>query len=66
MDEHDGRAAARAMGLKPIGILGILLKAKHSESIESVKRTLEALRKDAGFYISPDLEEAVLKAAGEG
>ena len=39
MDEADGRTTAKAMGLKPIGILGVLLHAKNTgKIISSIKK----------------------------
>jgi len=65
MDEHDGRAKARALGLKPVGILGILLLAKKNGQIKSIKTTMQALRREIGFFISDDLYRQILKQAGE-
>jgi predicted nucleic acid-binding protein len=66
IDEADGRSRARAMGLKPIGALGVLLRAKKEGRIESVGQAMLALREEIGFYISSDLFAAILKSAGEG
>ncbi len=44
IDERDGRAAAKAVGLSPIGILGILLQAKQVGQINSLKEILERLQ----------------------
>ena len=38
MDEYDGRAKSRAFGLRAVGILGILLRAKKEGQIESLKK----------------------------
>jgi len=65
MDEHDGRAAAKAMGLTPVGVLGVLLRAKHAGVLESVESAMRALQDEAGFYIADDLFNAVLREAGE-
>ena len=35
-DERDGRALAKTLGLEPVGVLGILLRAKHSVVTTSV------------------------------
>jgi predicted nucleic acid-binding protein len=56
LDEHDGRSKARAMGLQPIGVLGILLRAKKNGEIDSLK---------VGFFIAEDLIHDILKQAGE-
>lgn len=65
IDESDGRAKARAMGLQPLGVLGILLRAKRAGHVKSVKEIMRALREEAGFFIDDGLSEAVLKEAGE-
>jgi len=65
MDEHDGRAKARALGLQPLGILGVLLRAKKDGQIPSVKDAMLALRRDAGFFIDDELYQSVLNEAKE-
>jgi len=65
MDEQEGRSRAKQLGLKPIGIIGVILRTKKSGQISSVKEVMESLRKNAGFYISEDFYQQVLKQAGE-
>jgi predicted nucleic acid-binding protein len=65
MDEHDGRMRARAMGLKTIGVLGILLRAKKQGSILSLAEAMQALRREIGFFISDDLYDLILREAAE-
>ncbi len=65
MDETDGRTAAKAMGLQPIGILGILLRAKHDGKISSVSNEMGRLRREAGFFIAETLFKYVQREAGE-
>jgi hypothetical protein len=65
MDETMGRERARAMGLQTVGVLGVLLNAKKHKQIKSVRKTMESLRQEAGFFISDDLFEQVVKVAGE-
>lgn len=65
MDEQEGRSRAKQLGLKPIGIIGVMLRAKKNGQISSVKEVMESLRKNAGFYISEDLFQKALKQAGE-
>jgi len=65
IDEADGRAAAKALGLQPTGILGILLRAKHEGKLESVKHDMERLRHEAGFFIAESLFQRILVDAGE-
>ena len=47
------------------GVLGILLRAKATGKIPSVRAEIEALRRDARFFVAPTLEQEVLRAAGE-
>jgi predicted nucleic acid-binding protein len=65
IDERDGRLAAKALGLKTIGVLGVLLRAKRQGRLASLELAMEELRKEAGFYIAPDLFASLLKEAGE-
>jgi uncharacterized protein len=65
IDELKGRNIAESKGLKIIGVLGILLKAKEKGHIIAVKPLMEKLRDDAGFFIKPSLHEYVLTIAGE-
>lgn len=65
IDEADGRARAKAMGLKPIGVLGVLLRAKKAGQIDSVRQAMLSLRQEIGFYISDELFASLLAEAGE-
>lgn len=65
MDERDGRTKAKALGLRPVGVLGVLLRAKRDGYLDSVESTMQVLRRAAGFFIADDLFEAVLIEAGE-
>lgn len=65
MDEHDGRMRARAMGLKTVGVIGILLRAKKEGKIQSLEDILQSLREQIGFFISDELFEKILVEAGE-
>lgn len=65
MDELAGRAAAAALGLKPIGLLGVLLEAKERALIPALKPLLDRLENEAEFWISASLRDHILNAAGE-
>lgn len=65
MDERDGRSVAKSMGLVPIGVIGVLVRAKQNGSINSVKDTLNKLKDDAGFYIADSLFQNILSEIGE-
>jgi hypothetical protein len=65
LDEHDGRAAAKGMGLTSVGILGVLLRAKRMGDVEKIEPIMYALKSEGGFYIAEALFYTILKAAGE-
>ena len=65
MDERDGRSVAKSMGLNPIGIIGVLVRAKQVGTIQSVREVLARLRNEAGFYIADNLMERILSEVGE-
>jgi len=65
IDEKEGRIVARQAGLPVMGVLGILLRAKASGEIQSVRATIAALREKARFFVAQDLEADVLRDAGE-
>lgn len=65
MDERAGRAAAAALGLKVIGLLGILLAAHHRSLVPALAPLLDRLHNEARFWISPALRKTVLLATGE-
>lgn len=64
IDDYDGREVARALGLKVVGTIGVLLRAKLLGKIESLREELERL-KATGFWLSEELYERILKEAGE-
>ncbi len=65
IDEHAGRITATSLGLKTLGLLGVLLQAKMAGMLSLVAPLLDQLHKDARFWISPSLREKVLQLAGE-
>ena len=65
MDERKGRLAARRIGITVTGALGILAAAYKSGSIPSAKAEISRLKSDAGFFVSPEVEEHTLRIAGE-
>lgn len=65
LDEQEGRRAATRLGLRPLGVLGILLEAKRSSEIEEIRPLLDALRNRAGFFLSESLYRQTLAQAGE-
>ncbi len=65
IDEKEGRAMARQLGLQVTGVLGVLLRGKKVGHLNAIKPELESLRTKARFFISPDLEAAILADASE-
>ena len=65
IDKRRGREGARALGLKPLGTLGVLLLAKQRRYIEHVKPIVNDLMRHAGFWISDALYSRVMEAANE-
>ncbi len=65
MDERAGRTAAAALGLRTVGIVGILFQAKEAGLIPAVRPLLDQLQSEAGFWIAARLREDVLARAGE-
>jgi predicted nucleic acid-binding protein len=65
IDETDARRAAARLGLRVVGTVGILLRAKEQQLIEKVEPYLRALRTKAHFWLSNDLYNHALIVAGE-
>ncbi|ERH06394.1 MAG: putative nucleic acid-binding protein, contains PIN domain protein [Halonotius sp. J07HN4] len=61
IDESDGRRVARRHGLTVTGVIGILLRGANSGDVV-LEVELDALR-DAGFWISDQLYDKVLREA---
>jgi len=64
LDDLQARRCARAGGLKIIGTLGIVGRAKRTGIIGSAKPVIERLRQ-AGMYASDALVMQILKEVGE-
>lgn len=65
IDQRLGRQAAKDLGLKITGVLGILLLAKRQKLITAVKPIMNDLVIQANFRMSSQLYADVLNAAGE-
>lgn len=64
MDEKKARKAARRAGFEVIGVLGLLLTAKHRRLIQAVRPFVEELMKQ-GFRLSKKVAERALREADE-
>ena len=65
MDERIGTNIARQEGLKTVGLVGVLIKAKEEKIIEEVREVLNDLKKIAGFWLGEKLEKKILEELGE-
>jgi predicted nucleic acid-binding protein len=48
-----------------VGLLGILLEAKHTGLLQAIRPVLDDLVAKAGFWVTPGLYAGILQAAGE-
>jgi len=64
VDDYDARIVAREYGLKVTGTIGLLLRAKYTGKISSLKNELDGL-KESGFWLNEELYKRALKEAGE-
>lgn len=65
IDEAHGRFIAVELGLTPIGVLGILIRAKQKKLLPVLAPVIEDLLAKARFRASDDLIREALRLAGE-
>jgi len=65
MDENLGREMALHMGVRCVGLIGVLIEAKHKGFISEIGSLMDALRDIAGFRVSEVLCRRVLRDEGE-
>jgi len=65
IDERRGRKAASRLGVKTVGLLGVLIEAKYRNLIPAVRPLLQDLEVRAGFWVGQELHRRVLREAGE-
>jgi uncharacterized protein len=65
IDEKRGRSVAEARGLRVIGALGVLLLGKKARLIPSVAAVIGELELQSGFFVSDEVKQVILRAAGE-
>ena len=64
LDDYKGRKMAQNLGLKFTGTIGVIIKAKLSGIITSIKPIILKIRQ-TNFRLSEDIEKQALLAAGE-
>jgi predicted nucleic acid-binding protein len=64
LDDKKARRIARQLGLRVIGTVGILLRAKRRGLVPAIRPFLQAIQA-AGFRLSPSLYNEALRIAGE-
>ena len=65
IDDKDARTIAQMHNLSVTGTLGILLKAKKTGLISTVKQLIDKLRSEHHFWIREDMYQRVLHIAKE-
>lgn len=65
IDERKGTQLARSLGIKTIGLLGVLLLSKEKKLIPFVKPVLDEITTNTTFRIDKKLYTNVLKQANE-
>lgn len=65
LDERRGRKVASRFGLRFIGLLGMLVEAKHKGLIVEVKPILNNVIAKAGFWVNNLLYTRILREVGE-
>jgi predicted nucleic acid-binding protein len=65
MDERMGRETAQHLGLRYVGLIGVLIEAKHKGLLSVIKPSLDTLRNVTGFRVSNALYERGLQDEGE-
>lgn len=65
MDETLGRQSAARLGLRQVGLVGVLLQAKHRGLVKVIRPLLDDLRQKAGFWLREPVVQRALELAGE-
>jgi len=65
MDERAGRAVAVSLGLRPSGLLGILIRAKREGYVPAVLPLLDRLQIEARFRVSDVLRAQIAALTSE-
>ena len=63
-DDRQARLLAERLGLKVVGVIGVLIRAKRADLIPAVRPLLDALQL-TGFRLGHELYQEALRHAGE-
>lgn len=64
LDDRQARLLAEALGLRVVGLIGMLLRAKRAMLIPSIRELLDAAHRE-GFRLTADVYAEALRLAGE-
>lgn len=64
MDEREGRHAAQRLGLRTVGVAGLLLDGKQQGLVPEVRHAFDELR-TGGFHLSKRVYRRGIELAGE-
>ena len=65
IDERKGRKIASKLGIDVVGVLGVLVEAKHKGLVDELRPLLDELLHEAGFRMGSALYHKVLETVGE-
>ena len=65
LDEQTARYAAQYLNLRVMGVVGLLVRAKTIGLLSRIHPQLDALREQAGFYLSEAVYREALRLANE-
>lgn len=65
IDEKRGRLVAEEMGIKCIGLVGILVLAKQQGLLSSLEDILDRLENEANFYLAASVKRKMLITTDE-
>ncbi len=60
MDERMGRAAAKRLGLRVTGLVGVLIEARERSLLTDTEAVVNDLHRKAGFWLSEELRRMVV------
>ena len=59
LDDRRGRLAAQRIGVRAVGLIGVLIEARKSGRLTDAVILVERLYREAGFWISPELKHLI-------